>query len=91
MGCDIHGWVEKKKDQNNGWVAVCKLKNDDRNYDRFAKLAGVRGDGPEPNGIPQDVAETTKLDIDSWDADGHSHTYLPLKDALKIFAETTGL
>lgn len=59
-----------------------------RNYMRFARLAGVRGDGPEPRGLPADVSETSKALSDAWDGDGHSHSWLPLKDAARIWVET---
>jgi hypothetical protein len=59
-----------------------------RNYARFAALAGVRGEGPAPRGIPGDVSETTQYLIDEWGEDGHSHSWLELDEAVKIFVET---
>jgi len=50
----------------------------DRNYQFFAKLAGVRGDGPIPNGLPNDISKLTRALANNWDNDGHSHSYLPL-------------
>ena len=46
-----------------------------RNYEFFAALAGVRGDGPAPNGLPADLAPQTQLLVDDWGTDGHSHTH----------------
>lgn len=46
-----------------------------RNYEVFAKLAGVRGPGPDPRGIPDDASDLTKLALDSWGRDGHSHSW----------------
>ena len=86
MGCDIHGWVEKKV--NDKWVAYLELRDRERNYERFAALAGVRGEGPQAKGVPPDVSETTKLHIDEEGADGHSHSYMALTEAYKIFRET---
>lgn len=90
MGCDIHGWVEHKV--GDRWIAVAKLKDRNRNYRRFALLAKVRdyhGEGKkDPLGIPSDVSETAGYDIEQWGADGHSHSYMPLKDACEIFNET---
>lgn len=90
MGCDIHGWVEVKV--GDKWVAVDRLKDVDRNYKRFALLAGVRDCHKEsvatPKGIPNDVSDSARYDIDQWGADGHSHSYMPLADAAKIFLET---
>lgn len=60
----------------------------DRNYVRFAMLAAVRGDGPEPRGIPSDASETTMALIKGWGGDGHSHSWLPLSEAAKVWIET---
>lgn len=46
-----------------------------RNYEFFAALAGVRGDGPDPKGLPEGVSPMTQAYIDSWGADGHSHSW----------------
>lgn len=91
MGCDIHGWVEVKV--GDKYIAVKELKSRERNYERFAKLAGVRdyaetSDGT-PNGIPNDVSDTAGYDISEWGIDGHSHSYLPLEEAARIFLDTT--
>jgi len=90
MGCDIHLTLETKvKDK---WIMVNRLtdynKVKGRNYRRFAALAGVRGDGPDALGIPEDVSESTQLAIDEWGVDGHSHSYMDVVDALPIFKET---
>lgn len=59
----------------------------DRNYARFAAMAGVRGSGPIPKGVPEDPSQTTAHLIKS-DIDGHSHSWLPLDEAIKIMANT---
>jgi hypothetical protein len=46
-----------------------------RNYALFAKLAGVRGDGPAPLGIPDDASPLFKEYAEGWASDGHSHSY----------------
>lgn len=61
------------------------MKN--RNYDLFAKLAGVRGDGPEPKGIPDDASELSRMEIDSWGSDGHSHSYCTVREFFDLFRE----
>lgn len=86
MGCDIHGWVEKKVGEK--WIAYKELNDTWRNYDRFAALAGVRGEGPKAKGVPPDVSDTVKVLIAEWDADGHSHSYLPLNEAFDVFKRT---
>jgi hypothetical protein len=55
-----------------------------RNYDLFGILAGVRGGFndtiDDPRGLPEDVSEITKKESDRWDGDGHSHSWLTLKE-----------
>ena len=90
MGCDIHGTIEKKV--GGEWVMVNRLHysgdSTTRHYKRFAALAGVRGNGPSPKGIPGDVSASTKLYIDEWGLDGHSHTFYPIKEAADIYLNT---
>jgi hypothetical protein len=98
MGCDIHMVLEKRIngkwvttqtfDAIESWNGFASPIARNRNYERFARLAGVRGDGPEPRGIPDDLSETGRYHVDVWSGDGHSHSWLPLKDAVKVFAET---
>lgn len=60
----------------------------DRNYRRFAALAGVRGgdEDPVPLGFPNDASETSKL---LWDEDGgHSPSWMAVKEATAIFLKT---
>ena len=89
MGCDIHGRVERKV--GNKWVAERELTELGalRNYERFAKLAGVRGDGPEARGMPIDISDTARLHLESWGVDVHSCSYLPLGEAAGVFLATT--
>lgn len=89
MGCDIHAFLEVK-DEEMGWVTVHQIRGtfEDRNYTLFAALAGVRGEGPDPLGLPPDVADTTKFHSDEWDCDGHSHSYVPLKEAMALYKFT---
>ncbi len=100
MGCDIHMVVERFV--NEKWIAVrlfdgfeCRFKGDwdmpvarSRNYERFAALAGVRGDGSEPRGLPGDLSDTAKHLIEKWGEDGHSHSWLPLDEAVSVFLAT---
>jgi len=100
MGCDIHLVLEKKI--GTAWVGVDLFNpfrswidgshqyplTRNRNYRRFAALAGVRGDGPSPRGLPDDLSALALDEVNSWDGDGHSHSYLPISDAALIFAYT---
>jgi hypothetical protein len=57
-----------------------------RNYHLFERLAGVRGDqGPEPRGIPINVSELTRMEIDHWGSDGHSHSWGLLSEIGGLF------
>jgi len=81
MGCDIHGYIEVKKDK--GWVPFEELPSV-RSYDLFAMLANVRNynDIPpisEPRGVPDDVSQEIWEKIEA-DLDGHSHSWLSWKD-----------
>jgi len=90
MGCDIHAAVEKKVGDH--WVMIDRLeypqKAVERNYKRFSALAGVRGTGPDPKGLPEDISESAKLFVEEWEGDGHSHSFLELTEAAKIFLAT---
>ena len=61
MGCDIHCYVEYKNKAIDRWSPFGGAINPGRNYDIFAKLAGVRNyNGVKPvaerRGMPDDAA-----------------------------------
>lgn len=107
MGCDIHIVVERRVGGKwigvNPMPSITtrKIKKDDlgfamplatdRNYDRFARLASVRGEGEKPRGLPPDISDLTRLEVAGWGGDGHSHSWLSLKDAARIWLETEWL
>lgn len=75
----------KRREDDLGFaIPVAK----ERNYKRFAALAGVRGDGPKPLGLPADISDLTKLEVHGWGDDGHSHSWLTIRDAARVFLET---
>jgi hypothetical protein len=55
-----------------------------RNYELFGILAGVRDRNndmiDDPRGLPEDVSEVTKKESDRWEDDGHSHSWLTLRE-----------
>lgn len=61
-----------------------------RNYDFFAKLAGVRGEGPDPKGFPEDASELARMMTDPDSADDHSHSYDTLEDFVRTYLLTAG-
>lgn len=91
MGCDIHAFSEKKI---NGKWEFQKSINIDRNYDLFSILANVRngygfagvktGEGFAPisnsKGIPHDASSKYLTKCLEWEGDGHSHSWLTLKE-----------
>ena len=72
---------------------------DDRNYNFFAWLAGVRngtwGEQVSPiakgRGIPTDSCAEIKAMVAQWDGDGHSHTFLTLAELDAALAAADGI
>lgn len=62
-----------------------------RDYGFFGRLAGVRGEGPDPNGVPNDASVMTNRCLKRWEGDAHSHGHMPLRDfiRLKIMGDDT--
>jgi hypothetical protein len=96
MGCDIHLYKEKKIDSewvtaDTGWVKEygeidIPYENQftDRNYELFGFLsAGVRCEFEfsfKPRGMPFNVCLEVSNICESWNGDGHSHSYLTLSE-----------
>lgn len=57
----------------------------DRDYGFFADLAGVRGPGPEPKGLPEDVSPLVAELSRAWGSDGHSHSWMLAGEFASIF------
>lgn len=104
MGCDIHIFVEIRK--NDKWeyfnedhfsnvyshIGESEKTNapfDWRSYNMFSFLAGVRGGDIKPIkepacDIPEDVSENVKNKKESWDGDGHSHSFLTARELVEF-------
>ena len=54
-----------------------------RDYEFFGRLAGVRRDGPDPNGVPPDASVMTQRVVARWGGDGHSHGHMSLREFVK--------
>jgi len=94
MGCDIHCFIEKRLDPTHKWELdeghkllqeeeysyLEKVSATDRDYDLFAILANVRGDGAlyPRRGIPDDICE--RLQDEVMGSDWHSHSHLSLDE-----------
>jgi hypothetical protein len=65
-----------------------------RNYHLFSTLAGVRDYSrqivpiSEPKGLPKDCCLFVKTENNKWDCDGHSHSWLTLKE-IKDYQNTS--
>ena len=100
MGCDIHMRVEYKYKGDSEWKSgehYCKNKDgsyevvpiyDERSYNLFSILAGVRNNSLEPiipimewrKGFPSDACEETVTEYLSWDGDSHSTTWYSMSE-----------
>ena len=83
MGCDIHAMIEKKN-KLNWWINAGKPEID-RNYQIFSVLTNVRNYDEipfisNPRGIPEDCCDEFKAWSKQWDSDGHSHSYVTLRE-----------
>lgn len=90
----VDEWVQDE--YGISYVPYQKQIYDGRNYDLFAMLADVRngygfagvdtGNGfipiSLPKGLPDDVSDNIKNVSDSWGRDGHSHSWLTLKELI---------
>ena len=87
MGCDIHPHFEVKI---NGEWKYYGEGDFDRNYNLFAKLAGVRNYNEiekidDPRGLPEDITEMTKIHNDFWNDNVHSHSWISSEEYVKVF------
>lgn len=84
MGCDIHLHVEVKIDGVWHHYAHPSIGRD---YELFAKLAGVRNyHGTEPialpRGVPDDATIITKMEFD--DCHCHSHSWISAEEIVAL-------
>lgn len=97
MGCDIHFVVEQRVGKK--WVGLfSKWPRPEgalagwRDYAVFAALAGVRNYEdkvcPEPRGVPEDASKLARVQINEWGCDGHSHSWMTLREFADVFVAT---
>ncbi len=60
-----------------------------RNYGLFGWLADVRNYSrvpaiSQPRGVPNDVSKEVAKEINEWDGDGHSHSWLLLSEMINV-------
>lgn len=56
-----------------------------RNYGFFADLAGVRGDGPEAKGTPNNTSALVADEHERWGMDAHSASWYTAREFVPIF------
>ena len=98
LGCDIHLHCEYKDDSgwhncdNHIWNDKTESYEFEdlywgRNYDLFDILAGVRSNEfsriDDPRGLPKDMSAKTKEYADEWKGDGHSYSYITMRELLQ--------
>lgn len=94
MGCDIHFVIEEKVGKK--WIGISSTDHlywppsKQRNYQFFAEIAGVRGEGQQPRGIPADASQLTKLCLKRWNGDAHSNSYMSVKEFVKAWIKVNG-
>jgi len=71
-------WTKSNKGKWERGFVLDKAR--ERDYDAFARLAGVRGPGPEPKGMPEDASELAKALYGEADSYLHSHSWCSLRE-----------
>lgn len=91
MGCDIHATIEYNKWKDrlpSYWIGMAKDFDIDRLYTLFGYLAGVRDDDVEPlskpKGVPIDASYEFKEELESWDSDAHTTSWLTFEELQKL-------
>lgn len=86
MGCDIHGFIEKKKSAPN-WRHVCEV-GIDRNYEFFGVLNNIRRDRSifPGRGFPEDASPTVKEAYEDWSGDAHSASWISKEEILSAMS-----
>ena len=88
MGCDIHAYLEKKS-KTGSYEYVADVF-DDRDYNLFSFLAGVRNYNEiypivaSNRGIPVDVSDYTNSCYLSWGSNAHSASWIGIDELLKF-------
>jgi len=85
------GFVSSMYEADSEFFSTAKFRNavtpyDNRNYQLFGALAGVREDNikpiAEPRGLPDDASPEVAAEAKDYGIDGHTHSWLTLKEIL---------
>jgi hypothetical protein len=88
---DFYSQIKNKLDdqQEPWWFGFARDVQIQRNYSLFTILAGVRDYDREgytrpiiaaPRGIPKDASFEYAEEVDEWEGDGHSHSYVTARE-----------
>lgn len=58
----------------------------ERRYTFFAALAGVRGEGPAPKGLPDDISDLARSAHITWGLDAHSESWATVEEMMLAWA-----
>ncbi len=87
MGCDIHMYVEYKRKERSVWSSFGGKINPGRNYNMFARMAGVRGEfegvSLEPKGMPEDAGYKANDGNRLYITDTEGEEYVTMETAQK--------
>jgi hypothetical protein len=86
---ELSGFLKPQRQEDGKWVTdYISHPGRARDYERFAALACVRGEGPAPKGLPADASELARMLYPMDDSDLHSHSWLGLAKAAEIYLST---
>ena len=80
-------WKQDDDSKRVNQIEEDEIYTDGRNYNLFCALAGVRGGMfseptmiSKPKGLPKDCSDLILNLAHAWGSDGHTHSYLTLKE-----------
>ena len=80
MGCDIDLFLEYKNPITDEWMPFGYGYFIPRNYEMFAKMAGVRDNGQEtifqPKGFPENISEYVNAMYKQYEGEYHNVSWL---------------
>ena len=83
---DVHyEWTLPPRTPGNPWGGPWVFTVRDRDYAWFGAIAGVRGSNQlfEQRGLPDEVVPEIRREINQWNGDGHSHSWLMVSEMLE--------
>lgn len=85
----LNPYYEKDNEDGEKEYEICSAYRW-RNYELFSFLANVRNYSnnkpiSKPRGIPEDISEVVRKEVERWDSDGHSHSYFTMKELYDFY------